>query len=349
MLAGRTLVVSSLAGRRNQRGKANGVIKTNDCEEPCARLPIAPPESYLGGQQDLRTICRETKVTARAWTCRRSPTMPLDGKYASLVGRAAKPPRPKQQPSFEVCKRNALSKLDKSPKGSLDEPVAELVHDINQHPDYVTTSSCSGRVSLFATFGEERNRGGRWLLCQHATVTVDEVTDALLAPPTPPTAPPPEMVLFKHEPGILHVQCRHLEAAKRLLQVALGAGFRESGLVLSGSEKVMLAIRTTSNSLELPLATRGAMLLPASYMALLVAQANERFAANRARTDGLHAAFLAACGGDADADAEAIARCGECTPPAPVASASKGAAATPPWAEEAEGEGEAEGGACRPS
>ena len=154
------------------------------------------------------------------------------------MARPAKPPRPKQQPSFEVCKRNALSKLDKSPKGSLDEPTAPLVHDINRHPDYVTTSSCSGRVSLFATFGDEHNRGGRWLLVQHATVTVRELTEALTPPPTQPAAPPPELVLFKHEPAILHVQCRHLEAAKRLLQVALGAGFRESGVVLSGSEKV---------------------------------------------------------------------------------------------------------------
>ena len=134
------------------------------------------------------------------------------------AARGAKPPRPKQQPSFEVCKRNALSKLDKSPKGSLDEPTAPLVHDINRHPDYVTTSSCSGRVSLFATFGDERNRGGRWLFVQHATVTIREVTDALTPPPTQPATPPPELVLFKHEPGILHVQCRHLEAAKRLLQ-----------------------------------------------------------------------------------------------------------------------------------
>ena len=236
--------------------------------------------------------------------------LPSNGK-----GRGPKPPRPKQQPSFEVCKRNALSKLDKSPKGSLDEPTAPLVHDINRHPDYVTTSSCSGRVALFATFGEERNRGGRWLLVQHATVTIREVTDALTPPPTQPAAPPPELVLFKHEPGILHVQCRHLEAAKRLLQVALSAGFRESGLVLSGSEKVMLAIRTTSNSLELPLASRGVMLLPPSYMELLVTQANERFASNRGRTDALHAAFLA------DA-ADAAARCAECAPSASTPSAS---------------------------
>ena len=38
---------------------------------------------------------------------------------------------------------------DKSPKGFLDEPIRELVTDINKAYDMVTTSSCSGRVSLF--------------------------------------------------------------------------------------------------------------------------------------------------------------------------------------------------------
>ncbi|EOD31083.1 hypothetical protein EMIHUDRAFT_449657 [Emiliania huxleyi CCMP1516] len=182
----------------------------------------------------------------------------------------------KQPPSFDVCKRNALGKLDKSPKGSLDEPIAPLVHAINAHPDYVTTSCCSGRVSLFATASEQTKgyRGGRWLLVRHAT-------------------------------------CRDVEAAKRLLQVALGAGYRESGLVLSSSAKVMLAIRTTANCLELPVARRGACLLPAAYLELLTAHANEKFVANQARTDALHAAFDAAF----DAACPAGPRCEDCAAP----------------------------------
>jgi hypothetical protein len=38
---------------------------------------------------------------------------------------------------------------DRSQKGSLDEPIAELVGFINAQRDYVTTSSCSGRIALF--------------------------------------------------------------------------------------------------------------------------------------------------------------------------------------------------------
>ena len=96
--------------------------------------------------------------------------------------------REKQQPSFAVCKANALRKLaeaDKSPKGCLDPHIAPLVHAINAHPDYVTTSSCAGRVVLWAegsgakaeteTDARTDDAGGRWLLCQHDRVSLTQI------------------------------------------------------------------------------------------------------------------------------------------------------------------------------
>ena len=59
-------------------------------------------------------------------------------------------------------------------------------------------------------------------------------------------------VVYKFEPFVLHVQCRSIEAAQELLQIALDCGFRESGLCL-GRRKIMCAIRTTAHSLEVPL------------------------------------------------------------------------------------------------
>ena len=38
---------------------------------------------------------------------------------------------------------------DKSPKGSVDEKIRPLVNLINLHPEFVTLSSCSGRVAMF--------------------------------------------------------------------------------------------------------------------------------------------------------------------------------------------------------
>lgn len=38
---------------------------------------------------------------------------------------------------------------DKSPKGSVDERIRELIDEINAYDGFVTTSSCAGRISVF--------------------------------------------------------------------------------------------------------------------------------------------------------------------------------------------------------
>ena len=67
----------------------------------------------------------------------------------------------KQAIDFDVCKRNLLLKLskelDKSKKGSVDEPIVDLVEYVNKTPDYCTTSSCSGRFSIFCAAYDETN------------------------------------------------------------------------------------------------------------------------------------------------------------------------------------------------
>lgn len=72
---------------------------------------------------------------------------------------------------------------DKSRKGSVDAPIAALVHDINTRDDMYTTSSCSGRISIFGEAGEAERvagkKGGEWLLASHDTVTEEEVLCAL--------------------------------------------------------------------------------------------------------------------------------------------------------------------------
>ena len=68
----------------------------------------------------------------------------------------------KQGIDFDVCKRNLLLKLnkelDKSKKGSVDAPIVDFVEYVNKTPDFCTTSSCSGRFSIFcASYDEEKS------------------------------------------------------------------------------------------------------------------------------------------------------------------------------------------------
>ena len=86
-------------------------------------------------------------------------------------------------PTFAARKARALAALrsdapDKSPKGGLDAPIAELVSFLNAQPEVCTTSSCSGRVSLYA-HAPGRAKGGTWAYISHARADADEVAAAL--------------------------------------------------------------------------------------------------------------------------------------------------------------------------
>ena len=50
---------------------------------------------------------------------------------------------------FYINNNGTQSDDDRSPKGSVDARIQDLVDFINQHPDYVTFSSCSGRLAVF--------------------------------------------------------------------------------------------------------------------------------------------------------------------------------------------------------
>ncbi len=66
---------------------------------------------------------------------------------------------------------------DKSPKGCIDEPIYDMVSYINTLSDVYTTSSCSGRITLFKD--GTLTKGGEWLVAKHGEVTYEEIFNAL--------------------------------------------------------------------------------------------------------------------------------------------------------------------------
>ncbi|KAL6945459.1 hypothetical protein ACO0QE_002915 [Hanseniaspora vineae] len=191
---------------------------------------------------------------------------------------------PPKQDSFLQKKQSILnSNIDLSPKGSIDAlciPIIKLINDNSD--DMVTTSSCSGRLSVFVEGVKTKSQakqyenstpqtatgqssqapeeavtsamleyklggkgdGGEWLYITH---NVDEVTGWLQKVQTSERAirflsqdnkvetenidmTTKRLILYKFEPLILHIKCRNFETASRLYNVAMGCGFRESGI-----------------------------------------------------------------------------------------------------------------------
>ena len=192
---------------------------------------------------------------------------------------------------FDKMKQQVLHELspgpgekDLSPKGFVDERCRPLMQTLNQHEDYVTTSSCSGRVALWC--GNEKGDGG-WLLSSHEEVTVEDVLAALMPFPTAGS------VVFKMEPFLMHVMCRNLEAAHRLLVAVLHAGYRNSG-VIPGKKRTMLGIRHTM-TLEVPIGEGGqCMLEDDRYLRYITKVANAKLRENFQRMEVLHKAVVGA-------------------------------------------------------
>ena len=105
---------------------------------------------------------------------------------------------------FDEIKLRTVSALDKSPKGSIDEPLLPLLDLLNADQDYVSTSCCSGRIAVYlpAIDSSEHDPeeveadpdekavkvvngkgGGRWLFVSHEAIqvpTIESVTAFLL-------------------------------------------------------------------------------------------------------------------------------------------------------------------------
>ncbi|CCK70064.1 tRNA methyltransferase TYW3 KNAG_0D03180 [Huiozyma naganishii CBS 8797] len=170
---------------------------------------------------------------------------------------------PKQN-AFDQKKSAILSEIksvspDLSPKGSIDELCLPIIHLINSHEDMVTTSSCSGRLSVFAEGSKDvkskiggKGDGGKWLFVTHDKNAVSDWTSQFnfTVAKDMRTDSTTRYILYKYEPFILHVKCRDFASASQLYNTAMSCGFRESGI---GSNHIV-AVRI-SIKLDVPIGT----------------------------------------------------------------------------------------------
>jgi tRNA wybutosine-synthesizing protein 3 len=186
---------------------------------------------------------------------------------------------------------------DRSIKGNIDLPIYDLVHHLNSLDAYMTTSSCSGRISIRSNVTDKTQSSWSdqkfwWVshdpienieeTCGSIVNTLDTTRTTTTSTTTMESSLLWSAVSFKFEPAILHVECKDIPSAQRLHQIALESGFRNSGLCL-GRKHIMLAIRDTA-SLEVPLIHQHAWIVqPHDYLPVLFSIANQRFLRNQQR------------------------------------------------------------------
>lgn len=195
---------------------------------------------------------------------------------------------------------------DLSPKGSIDELCIPIMNLINAHNDMVTTSSCSGRVSVFVEGVKVKSSehtkiggkgdGGHWLFVSHDKNAIQDwfkdkfqysrvPSDQLKSQKT-------RYILFKFEPLILHVKCRDYTTASALYTTAMSCGFRESGIGINNIVAIRISIK-----LDIPIgyydeeSDKFVSFVDENYLKIITQQSLDRFNENEKRLDMLYTAI----------------------------------------------------------
>jgi len=166
--------------------------------------------------------------------------------------------------SFNQRKKDILEKSDKSSIGSWDEKIISLCEKINESENYYTTSSCSGRVVLMKD--EEKKGEGLFLKVWHDKVNLEEMKDKL------DKLKEDFSVKFKLEPPIIHIACRDLESASKLLEEAKHIGFKRSG-INTISKNIVLELCSTEK-LEFPIFQNSKILVDNGFLEIVIDKSN---------------------------------------------------------------------------
>lgn len=94
------------------------------------------------------------------------------------------------------------------------------------------------------------------------------------------------LIYLKSEGFIMHLCCRDLVTAQQLLSLVIAKGFRESGISI-GKNRIILAIRTTAFTIELPIAKGSNLIVTKEYLELIVMEMNSKLNINFNRIDEL--------------------------------------------------------------
>lgn len=131
---------------------------------------------------------------------------------------------------FQIQKQSYMDKLykpDRSKKGNVDEHIKDLINTINNHENYYTTSSCSGRVNLMTVAKSGIKKDHEWIYMTHDTPDENEAWNSLQKYAE---SNPDEDVWIRSQPTILHVCAKDIESAQIMMDIMIGIGYKRTGI-----------------------------------------------------------------------------------------------------------------------
>ena len=169
---------------------------------------------------------------------------------------------------FERGRSKALQTLYRDlERGRVDLDLLPILSLLNSSPNYYTTSSCSGRIQVAST----RIPGEKFKMIViakwHRPISVQELEGLLRF------AAYPDIWLSVQGP-ILHVACKTMKDAVKLVNMARDSGFKHSGIQGVGRTRVMVEV-LSAERVEAPLRLNGVEALNSEILEEFVARINE--------------------------------------------------------------------------
>lgn len=170
---------------------------------------------------------------------------------------------------FQTQKEIAMKRLQEAgEKAEVDLGILPILDYINSLRDFYTTSSCSGRITLFHDLGSKLKSD--WLDRWHRPVKFREIKDVMEEPPSQ------GVIWFLCEPAIIHIVSRELGGAVDLLNIARESGFKRVGIQSCKRERILVEICSTER-IDAPLVHEGRILVDEGYIRYLVNVANDKY------------------------------------------------------------------------
>ncbi|PIU21603.1 MAG: hypothetical protein COT15_01450 [Candidatus Diapherotrites archaeon CG08_land_8_20_14_0_20_34_12] len=158
-------------------------------------------------------------------------------------------------------------------KGKMDEKLVNFCKYVSSTRNYFTSSCCSGRILLLRIEGNDRDKRNchfhrKW----HDIVSLSEVLAGI-------NEDTKGRIWFKVEPFILHLGCKDLENAKKILEVMKLAGIKRGGIIVAKEGKFMVEFMGTQEMSFLA-KEDDAILVDKGYLENAVNEANRKMTVN---------------------------------------------------------------------
>jgi tRNA wybutosine-synthesizing protein 3 len=178
---------------------------------------------------------------------------------------------------FDQQKKDCLNRIDKSIKKSIDKEIKSLVNLLNSLKDYYTTSSCSGRI-LLINKKTDKKQDIKFVFVEHKKTNFKDIKKSL--------QDTKNNIWLRQESIILHVCCRNIEAAKKLLKIARDSGIKRAGII-NINKRIIIEIIGTE-SMETIITKNSKIVVDDTYLRILIGEANKKLEKNRKKINKLY-------------------------------------------------------------